>query len=475
MYEHGSTFLGGPPNEYHHSLYTRWSSGRWGMIITGNVQVSSTHLTLGRDMVVPASLTSETTEPFKSLAAAIHSSSPDTLAIMQLSHAGRQSPNILGGRLPFVPPLAPSAVQLGSTNRRSSSIGQLVYNFLFQTPRQMLTEDIDNVVVEFVRGATLAAESGFDGAELHASHGYLLAQFISPKTNKRSDEYSLKDALHLLRRMVSSIRAVVPPTFAIGVKLNAADYTDDDSGANDEKGCTRATPSSEETRALGHVSEIASWGMVDFIEISGGDYENPKFMEAKSSPRSSRQALFSKFSKRAMSVLPSHAETNSTTLSSSTRPPPLILLTGGLTTYERFRTCLESNHAHLLGVGRLSILCPELPRLLHSTSNIDSFLTDIPSPSFESRFLDRAWRRLDRILGMPRLIGAGLGMAWYVVMMRRMVEDQGEGGDLGGVDAAVKMWLWTAPSAKRSMDWGVWTWTLISLLVVGFAVAYIVF
>ncbi|KDQ59351.1 hypothetical protein JAAARDRAFT_192850 [Jaapia argillacea MUCL 33604] len=382
MYEHGSTLLGEPPNEFYHSLYTRSSKGRWGMIITGNVQVSSTHLTLDRDMVVPTSLTSQTTESFKSLAAAIHSSSPDTLAIMQLSHVGRQSPNVLGGRFPFLPPLAPSAVQLGSTNRRSSPVGQLVYNCLFQTPRQMSTEDVDNVVIEFVRGAKLAAESGFNGVELHAWIIDLLAQFISPKVsssgfvmlrpttpfltqaNKRSDEYSLGDALHLLRRIVSSICVVVPPTFAI-----AADYADDDSGANNEKGY--------------------------FNEISGGDSENPKFMEAGSSPPSNRQSLFSKFSKQAMSVLPTHAETDSTTLPSDTRPP---------------------------------------------------------HPS--NRFLDRAWRRLDRILGMLRLIGAGLGMAWYVVMTRRMVEDQGEGGDLGGVDAVVKMWLWTTPSVKRSMGWG---------------------
>ncbi|KDQ58813.1 hypothetical protein JAAARDRAFT_129113, partial [Jaapia argillacea MUCL 33604] len=171
MYEHGSTFLGGPPNKYHHLLYTCWSKGCWGMIIDGNVQVSSTYLTLGCDMVIPTSLTSEMMESFKSLADAIHSSSPDTLAIMQLSHTRQQSPNILRGCLPFVPPLAPSAVHLGSANQCPSPIGQLVYNLLFQTPCQMSAEDIDNVVVEFVRGATLAAKSGFDGVELHASNG----------------------------------------------------------------------------------------------------------------------------------------------------------------------------------------------------------------------------------------------------------------------------------------------------------------
>lgn len=184
MYEHMSNFCGGPPNEAHFELYSRWSKGEWGMICTGNVQVSKDHLTLGRDMVVPENITPETVEPFKRLADAIHGElhtkaqerDNKPLAIMQLSNPGRQSANILGGRWPFVPPLAPSALPVGRTRRAGTSAASSLLSYIlllmfFQTPHCMSVADIDEVVDAFVRGARLAAESGFDGVELHAAHG----------------------------------------------------------------------------------------------------------------------------------------------------------------------------------------------------------------------------------------------------------------------------------------------------------------
>jgi 2,4-dienoyl-CoA reductase-like NADH-dependent reductase (Old Yellow Enzyme family) len=91
------------------------------------------------------------------------------------------------------------------------------------------------------------------------------------QSNVRSDEYSSipETALHLLHRIVIAIRAVVPKEFALGVKFNAADYLDDE----DHPPSTNSIQ--QEDRALNHVSAIASWGSVDFIEISGGDYEKP--------------------------------------------------------------------------------------------------------------------------------------------------------------------------------------------------------
>ena len=76
------------------------------------------------------------------------------------------------------------------------------------------------------------------------------------------DAYSAKgsNALRILHRIVKDIRSALPSQFIIGVKLNAADYTIDDD---------------DEERALSHLRSIASWNMVDFIEISGGDYEDP--------------------------------------------------------------------------------------------------------------------------------------------------------------------------------------------------------
>jgi 2,4-dienoyl-CoA reductase-like NADH-dependent reductase (Old Yellow Enzyme family) len=115
----------------------------------------------------------------------------------------------------------------------------------------------------------------------------LLAEFISPKviipvtcqysfclplfqTNFRNDAYSAKHApLHLLHRIVTAIREVLPRPFILGVKLSSSDYV----GA----GSVRNPQAEEEAedRAVAHVVNVARWDMIDFIEISGGDYENP--------------------------------------------------------------------------------------------------------------------------------------------------------------------------------------------------------
>jgi len=156
------------------------------MIMTGNVQVSPDHLTLGRDMVVPKTVTSDVLRSYEALALAMRPASgqkdqqsrdvtqPRTLITMQLSHAGRQSPIVLGGRLPLTPPFAPSALGIGRSEHSSTHLGwfaRLVYKIGFQTPRPMSVQDIDHLVDRFVLGAKLAHDAGFDGVELHASHG----------------------------------------------------------------------------------------------------------------------------------------------------------------------------------------------------------------------------------------------------------------------------------------------------------------
>ena len=214
MYEHMAPLFGGLPNANHFALYSLWSQGGWGMIITGNVQVSQDHLTLGRDMVVPKTVTSDALRSYAALASAMRPASeqcnqeshdlsrPRALVIMQLSHAGRQSPIVLGGRLPPTPPFAPSALRIGRNEHLSAQLGwfaRLVFKIGFQTPRAMSVQDIDHLVDRFVLGAKMAHDAGFDGIELHASHGCkylrcscpqleingrfadLLAQFISPK------------------------------------------------------------------------------------------------------------------------------------------------------------------------------------------------------------------------------------------------------------------------------------------------------
>ncbi|ESK92465.1 nadph dehydrogenase [Moniliophthora roreri MCA 2997] len=439
MYEHLASMFGGPPNKHHYKLYSNWSKFNWGIIITGNVQVSAAHLGLGRDLIVPHTLSEENVHPFRKLAECIHGNrSEDTeslkpLAIMQLNHAGRQSSNFLGGRYPFVPPLAPSAIPVSSKN--PGLVSWIIHNLLFQTPRAMSLNDIEHVISEFVRGAELALRAGFDGVQLHVAHGYLLAQFLSSKVNKRDDEYG-SNPLHLLHRLVTAIRAVTPKDFALGVKFNTSDYS-----ALEES----ASKAEQEKHALDHLRILASWGTLDFIEISGGDYENPEFMMSGS--KSSRQAFFASFSAKAVQTLES----------GSAPTPPFIILTGGLKSPGHLITAISSRHAHLLGIGRASVICPDLPirfkRRVADTVDTpvgEDFAPFQPEPDLHLDFVQQwPWSWIWRFVPKINLIGAGIGIAWYVVAIRRLANYEVNGTqsyvpeyELGGLGAVLMMWIW---------------------------------
>ncbi|KAF9010091.1 hypothetical protein BDQ17DRAFT_1421365 [Cyathus striatus] len=462
MYEHLANLFGGPPNQYHYNLYSHWASYGWGMIITGNVQVSRKHCTLGRDMIVPGKITNQSLEPFQRLALCMKVD-PTTrepsgsLAIMQLNHGGRQSSNVLGGRLPFESPMAPSPIRVGSRNE--SVISRVIHAILFQTPREMTLEDIDEVVASFVKGAKVALDSGFDGIQLHAAHGYLLAQFISPKSNSRSDQFSAepKNSLRLLHRIVTEIRAVVPASFAVGIKINAADYVPHPQLSHEDG-----------DRAVDHICAITRWNMIDFIEISGGDYERPDFMiSRKNISMSPRQGFFSQLSHRALKSLSPLVQP------SDSRRPPLILLTGGLRTPGHLQAALMSKDANLLGIGRGSVLCPNLPELVKKCKQSSDDWNDMafsPEPDLNIPSLFTYWPICWIWNHLPKisLIGAGIEMAWYIVAMRRMASGPQKLQDklnsnysVGFFGAVFWMWAWV-PISVVSIT--IWTLSIVLLV-----------
>ncbi|KAJ7915752.1 hypothetical protein B0H13DRAFT_2231803 [Mycena leptocephala] len=426
LYEHLAGLFGGSPNEFHLQLYSKWSMYDWGMIFTGNVQVSPQHLSVARDLVLPRELSERNLKPFRELAAAMHGwrDEKPPLAIMQLNHTGRQSPNILGGRLPFSPPLGPSSIRVGSSLHNRGILSDLLHRLVFQIPRSMSLHDIDEVVEAFVRGARLAAQTGYDGVELHVAHGYLLAQFLSPKSNIRVDEYSCtpSNALRLLQRIATETRAVVPGNFVMGLKINSADYAESYTA-----GHASASP------VLDHILTIANWGSVDFIEISGGDYEAPDFIMNNPSCVTSRQAIFADFAHRAVRAV------------ASIPGAPLILLTGGLTTPAQLHAALSCDHANLLGIGRAAILRPDLPRLLTQVQP-DSDTPFAPAPD---QRLGERWVRILQRLPRVKLVGAGTAMAWYVVALRRLAQPgpfvQTANYSLGSLDGVWWVWAWFGP------------------------------
>ncbi|KAF8974330.1 hypothetical protein BDZ97DRAFT_1751158 [Flammula alnicola] len=460
MYEHLAAFNGGPPNAYHFRLYSEWARYDWGMIITGNVAISQDHLTLGRDVVLPASRdmnSEEVLHPFRKLAECIHGRATfraphetssgncsNTLAIMQLNHAGRQSSNFIGGRLPFHAPLAPSSIRVGSGDTFMSKI---VNSIMFQTPKSMSKDDVLSVIDRFVEGAILAHRTGFDGVQLHVAHGYLLSQFLSPKVNIRQDLYSSENALDIIHTIVQRARESTAKDFVLCIKLNAADYStteisDDDALTNSEQ-C-----------ALKHLLAIASWGLVDVVEISGGDYEKPDFMTSENNgSKTPRQAFFSRFSHQALRALESIRD-------STASPLPTILLTGGLRTTGLLRSALESRHADLLGIGRGSVLCPDLPSLVlerlkdsHRWDNQPlGREPDLRKPSIlEYGLFAWIWSIVPKI----KLIGAGVGLAWYVVAIGRIAmagpqvvtQTIRPEYDRGGLTSV--LWMWVPPSPRR--------------------------
>lgn len=255
---------GSLPGEALFSLYRYWAHGGLGMIITGNVMVDRLAMTGPGGVALEASTP---LAPFKRWAKIIQSDG--ALAIMQINHPGRQVFKAMKGKA-----FAPSAVPL-NMGRHSK---------LFAKPKEMTCDDIRDVCQRFVTSATQASQAGFDGVEIHAAHGYLLSQFLSPLTNQRQDEWggSLMNRARLLINVVSQIRAVCPREFVVMVKLNSADFQRGGFAFDD---------------AVTVVERLAALG-VDMVELSGGSYESPAMQgNTADESRLSREAYFLEFAR----------------------------------------------------------------------------------------------------------------------------------------------------------------------------------
>jgi anthraniloyl-CoA monooxygenase len=108
------------------------------------------------------------------------------------------------------------------------SASPLPYYAHSQVPREMTRADMNEVIADFVQAAERGARAGFDMLELHAAHGYLLASFISPLTNKRTDQYggSLDNRLRFPVEVFRAMRKVWPDERPMSVRISATDWAD---------------------------------------------------------------------------------------------------------------------------------------------------------------------------------------------------------------------------------------------------------
>ena len=166
----------------------------------------------------------------------------DTKLFVQLHHPGNQTPSrLIGGRQPV-------------------SASDVTCRVIGEQPRGMTTEEVEGMVKKFVTGAVIAQKAGVDGVEIHAAHGYLVSQFLSPHTNKRTDKYggSFEGRMRFVTEIIMGIKAYCGPKFPISVRMNGSDYLPD--GITEADGIAQA----KYLEALG----------ISCINVSCGTYDS---------------------------------------------------------------------------------------------------------------------------------------------------------------------------------------------------------
>jgi 2,4-dienoyl-CoA reductase-like NADH-dependent reductase (Old Yellow Enzyme family) len=288
-------------------LYERWAFGGTGLLVTGNVMIDRSALGEPRNVVM------DTEDDLDRLSQWAECGKKNNTHIwVQLNHPGRQSPSFLSPK-----PVAPSAIPYTSELK-----------YAFNQPRELTHDEILGLIEKFAYSAVLAKKAGFTGVQIHAAHGYLVSQFLSPMYNQRTDDWggSIENRMRFLIEIIKAVRDGVGPEFPIGVKLNSSDFK--------SKGFT-------ENDALDVVKAISAQG-VDLIEISGGTYEAPAMM-GSSKNKTPAKPFFIDFAEKAVA---------------SVSTP--IALTGGFRTASAMTDAIKFAKIAMVGVARPLVVDPEM-------------------------------------------------------------------------------------------------------------------
>jgi 2,4-dienoyl-CoA reductase-like NADH-dependent reductase (Old Yellow Enzyme family) len=287
-------------------------------MITGNIMIDYDHIEAAGNCVIPrkSPFSGERFERFKAMAAA--GKRHGSLLVGQVNHPGRQ---VSSNFQKF--PISASSVQLEGT----------IMGATFEKPRAATQDDIDNIVDGFAHAAEFLERAGYDGIELNAAHGYLIAQFLSCTTNHRTDKYggSVKNRTQIIVEIAEAIRSRVSSRFIIGIKLNSVEFQ--------EKGLNP-----EEAREICRILEEKKF---DFVELTGGTYEKLAFGHQRDSTKK-REGFFLEFAEL---IAPVFSKTKT-------------YITGGFKTVGAMNTALES----IDGVGLARTLAQE-PRLCKDILN----------------------------------------------------------------------------------------------------------
>lgn len=289
----------GNPTKAQIRLYERWAEGGAALSLIGEVQTSPHYPEKPGNLVLAAGVD---LTAMKALAK--RGSTNGAHIWPQLGHAGALAHE------PISTPKGPSPLDVEGLKCEVMSLAE-----------------IRDLPMSYAQAAKLAQNAGFDGVMIHAGHGFLFSQFLSPLFNHRSDAYggSVKKRFRIIGEVIDAVRDAVGPAFPIGIRINATDKLE---------GGISAVDALEVVRLLDETS-------VDLIDISGGTY----FPGAKSSSdgTSSSGPYFTDFAKRAKKI--------------TSKP---LILTGGFETRDQARQALQDGSADAVSLARAMALNPSL-------------------------------------------------------------------------------------------------------------------
>jgi 2,4-dienoyl-CoA reductase-like NADH-dependent reductase (Old Yellow Enzyme family) len=294
--------------------------------------------------------------------------------------------------------VAPSAVQLPIRG-------------FFARPRALAEAEIVDLIAAFARSAGIARRAGFTGVQVHAAHGYLIGQFLSPRTNRRDDAWGgpLEGRARFLLEVVRAVRVEVGRDFPLAVKLNSSDF---------QRG-------GFEHREAVEVARLLAAEGIDLLEVSGGTYERVAFAGA-SGGRSNREAAADRRSPATRA-----AETPVDPRSAATRareayflayaqairaamPGVPLMVSGGFRTPAFMAEVLRAGEADVLGIARPFCVEPEFAaRLLAGSPE--------PLPSPEERIrIGRGWVGPHSPSADVRAYNAQAAIAWFYRQIERL-------------------------------------------------------
>lgn len=359
----------------HARLYAQWAQAGMGLSLTGNVMVDRHHLER------PGNVAITNRDVYPELRAWASAAKPsEGQCWMQIGHAGRQTPKYVNSA-----PKGPSRSQL----QLAGQFGECqAYDH----------SEIVALIEHFANAAWVAKASGFTGVQIHAAHGFLLSQFLSPLINQRFDQWggSLANRARLLLSIVEAVRAQVGAEFAVAVKLNSADFQ------------TGGFSLDESIQVVKWLNDLG----IDLLEVTGGSYEKPQMIgyervvgndthtpkhNAAIAKTMKREAYFLEYAKviREVAKMP-------------------LMVTGGFRTRAAMEEALSSGAIDVIGLARPFVVSPLMAKAL-----INGDIECVPN--IEEELAKKPYLLGPRSpLFVCRLINIQGQQGWFYHQLRRM-------------------------------------------------------